>query len=339
MLSRKRWILLLLLLVVAGLAALLLWPSPRPVAPAALPSPNGYDDLLKAAAARQGAVDASAASTEELRGFVEDNREALRLVRVGLSRACQVPLEYSQTYMTTHMNDLASWKALTLALKAEGALAERESRLADAVKSHLDGMRLGQHVARGGLLIDQLVGISCQGIGLNSLMDVRTNLSAPDWREVIQTLEAIEREQEPLPSMVARDRDWGRRAMGAGYVVASVVDRFTSRSLDVAYDKFRLKHLNISARRRLLLAEAAIRSFWLENHRYPDGFRELVPALLPAAPADPYTETNLIYRLKGDSFLLYSAGPDGKDDGGTPFRKGAEPYPPKGDIFLDSPSP
>jgi hypothetical protein len=338
MLSLNRRILALSLLAVGGVLALLLWWSPRPAAPPALPSPNGYDDLLRAAAAHQGKIDAPQASTEELRGFVENNREALRLVRVGLSRACQVPVEYSQAYMVKHLKELADTKALAQALKAEGALAERENRLSDAVNSYLDTMRLGHQAARGGLLIDQLVGLACQAIGLNPLMNLRTNLSAQDWRGVIQTLEAIEREQEPLPAMLARERDWGRRVIGVKYLRYRVLAHLR-QTLEQPYEKFRRKVQNLSARRRLLLAEAAVRCFWLENHRYPDSLRELVPGLLGAVPVDPYTETGLIYRPQTGAFLLYSTGPDGKDDGGTPISKGSAPYPPKGDIFLDSPWP
>jgi hypothetical protein len=339
MLSLRRKVLVVSLLAVAGLLALLWRGVPRPAVAPALPSPNGYDDLLRAAAVRPSTVDASQASTEELQAFVEGNREALRLARVGLNRACQVPVECSQAYITAHVNELAGLKALVQALRAEGALAERENRPSDAVQSYLDAMRLGHQVARGGMLIDQLVGLACQAIGMSPLTNLRTNLSAQNWRGVIQTLEAIERDQEPLPSMLARQRDWGRRLIGAKYIVYRVVDRFTSRALEQSDEKFRRKHQNLSARRRLLLAEGAVRCYWLENHRYPDSLRELVPGLLRAVPADPYTETSLIYRPQAGSFLLYSAGPDGKDDRGTPIPKNRGPYPPKGDIFLDSPSP
>lgn len=340
MLSLKRRILFLCLLTVGVLVAWLWWRWPRAAVAPALPSPNGYEDLrLAAAAAYRGTIDVNQASTDELRLYVERNREALRLVRVGLGRACQVPVEYSQAYISSHLNELAGLKVLVHTLKAEGALAERENRPSDAVQSYLDAMRLGQQAVRGGLLIDQLVGLACQAIGLPPLMNLRTNLSAQDWRGVIRALETIEAEQEPLPSMLARERAWGRRLLGLKYLPYRLAARFTSDPLKQPFEKFRLKHQNFSTRRRLLLAEAAVRCFWLENHRYPDSLRELVPGLLRAAPADPYTETSLIYRPQAGSFLLYSAGPDGKDDGATPIPKRRGPYPPQGDIFIDSPSP
>ena len=44
---------------------------------------------------------------------------------------------------------------------------------------------------------------------------------------------------------------------------------------------------------------------------------ELVPEILPSAPIDPMDGKPLRYRRNADgTFLLYSVGADGKDDGG-----------------------
>ena len=43
-----------------------------------------------------------------------------------------------------------------------------------------------------------------------------------------------------------------------------------------------------------------------------------IPASSTAvAPVDPFTGKPLEYRREGDGFLIYSAGPDGRDDGGS----------------------
>ena len=49
---------------------------------------------------------------------------------------------------------------------------------------------------------------------------------------------------------------------------------------------------------------------------------ELVPAWLPAVPLDPFSNRPLVYRITTNSFLLYSVGPDGKDDQGTSLKAG-----------------
>jgi hypothetical protein len=89
------------------------------------------------------------------------------------------------------------------------------------------------------------------------------------------------------------------------------------------------------ARTRLLQTDLAILAFQLEHNRYPDRLDELVPSLLREIPVDPYCDKPLIYRREGDEYLLYSAGPNGVDDGGQ--RVSWEQYiEGKGDLFLDT---
>ena len=72
------------------------------------------------------------------------------------------------------------------------------------------------------------------------------------------------------------------------------------------------------ARVRLGLIAVALEQFRAmhENH-YPSTLAELAPATLPAIPADPFDGQPLRYRTKANGFLLYSIGPDLKDDSGA----------------------
>ena len=91
-----------------------------------------------------------------------------------------------------------------------------------------------------------------------------------------------------------------------------------------------------SATLRLLFTELALKTFRADEGRFPATLDELVPKYLRAVPQDPFqpTPTPLVYSREGDSFELYSVGPNGIDDGGklTPIvdlRDG-------GDLFLDA---
>ena len=83
---------------------------------------------------------------------------------------------------------------------------------------------------------------------------------------------------------------------------------------------------------------------------YPESLAALVPEFLPVLPADPFTGKPLCYRppsagpFEGERpFVLYSAGPDGVDDGGridfanpaNVFRRGADGRPTPGDLLLE----
>lgn len=78
---------------------------------------------------------------------------------------------------------------------------------------------------------------------------------------------------------------------------------------------FTLAHL--LAKERLLRVALALRAYHLEHQSYPDSLDSLVPAYLTRLPADPFTLTPLHYQRTGKTYLLYSAGPDGQDDGGA----------------------
>lgn len=62
----------------------------------------------------------------------------------------------------------------------------------------------------------------------------------------------------------------------------------------------------------------ALRRWFLEKGRYPDGLDELVDVgYITQAPDDPYSDGGLKYEPRGDDFVLYSLGGDFDDDGGV----------------------
>lgn len=85
---------------------------------------------------------------------------------------------------------------------------------------------------------------------------------------------------------------------------------------------------------RLLELQVALNRYHENRHAYPDTLGALAPKFLTTIPNDPFTGAPFVYRGSGATFLLYSPGPDGKDDGG------ATAYPlhddSKGDVTLDS---
>jgi hypothetical protein len=71
-----------------------------------------------------------------------------------------------------------------------------------------------------------------------------------------------------------------------------------------------------TGRKSLPVIFAALR-FCKENGNCPDSLDELVSAgYLRQVPIDPYNGKPLIYRKIGTCFVLYSVGPNRKDDGG-----------------------
>jgi len=49
----------------------------------------------------------------------------------------------------------------------------------------------------------------------------------------------------------------------------------------------------------------------------PDKWQDLVPKYLPRIPLDPFTDEPLKLTIVDGAVLVYSVGPDGKDNGGA----------------------
>ena len=71
------------------------------------------------------------------------------------------------------------------------------------------------------------------------------------------------------------------------------------------------------AETNLLIAALALHAYHGMHRAYPASLSDLVPTYLHAVPRDPYaTAAPLKYHRDGSSFVLYSIGPNGVDDGG-----------------------
>lgn len=71
--------------------------------------------------------------------------------------------------------------------------------------------------------------------------------------------------------------------------------------------------------RNTVITAIALKRYQLKYGGYPGSLSKLVPQFLSAVPRDPVDGQPLRYRLNADgTFLLYSVGLNGKDDGGNP---------------------
>ena len=303
-------------LIFVFLAAGYVWISGRRLPlPRTLPVPNGYTDFQKAIAATAGDPKAARSGpTNELRTYIEKNQEPLRQIRDGLTKQCQVPVEYTTAYINNHLPELGGIKALALVLEAEGQLAEKDGRLSDAIKSYLDGIRFSHDVARGGLLIDQVLAIACEAIAVKPLNALRSRLAVNDCRLTAKALEKIELNREKFATVLTQERIWASHTGGWRYQLFGPIFRRMSQP---AIAKTELKTQFREAHLRLLMLELALHAYQLEKGQLPQRLDELVPGFLTAVPPDPFSKNAFIYHPGAGSFVVYSVGADGNDDGGT----------------------
>jgi hypothetical protein len=77
-----------------------------------------------------------------------------------------------------------------------------------------------------------------------------------------------------------------------------------------------MRHAYVTARLRILLAALLVEGRRKATGAYPARLTGLAPA---EHLADPFSNDMLVYRSAGTRYTLYSVGPNGKDDGGTPY--------------------
>jgi hypothetical protein len=81
---------------------------------------------------------------------------------------------------------------------------------------------------------------------------------------------------------------------------------------------------------RCAIVALAVERFRLAHGQWPDSLDPLVPDLITKIPVDPYDAKPLRYHRLKDGVVIYSIGPDEKDDGGTLDRQ--DPKKPGTDI-------
>jgi len=263
-------------------------PPPSPP----IPEPNGYDDLVSAGgmvADKTG--DFFTMSEGDLRALVMKNSEAVKLAKTGLTHECQVPLDFSAPN-PSYFTNLAVVKRLAQAITAEGRLAEFENRPADAAEAYLTVIRLGHAISRGGLLIDSLVSVAIDAIGVANMEKLAPKLDAKQCREAAAVIESCEGQREPAQAVLVRERAWGRRVFGLKGQLARLVN---FKSMKQSEQKVVARLSAQQNREQVLLIQLASRAYELEKGERPKILGNLVPEYLKAIPQNPVTGTNMAY--------------------------------------------
>lgn len=292
----RNWLIALLViystpvLVVGGIVALLALRPLPPLVP--LPNPNAYDDLVKAGQMLPANTGNYAKiGVPQLRVLVATNAAALLLARDALDGTCRVPVQYSQDGQMNRINPYARLRSLSQAFAAEGRLAELDKRTGKAAECDMDLIRLGADAARGGILMDALVGNSIESIGSVDLAKLFNQLDAQTCREAATTLEGLDAEKPSWDGVLKQEDDWIRRTFGMRAVLVEFIYRHQLKQGNGmrAQKNYQAEQLKL---RRLEL-DLASRAYELDKGRRPGSAAELVPEYLKAVPKHPVTGKNL----------------------------------------------
>jgi hypothetical protein len=285
----KYVVLAVIMVNVAIIAYVFLGSSTPPPQP--LPNPNGYDDFVKAGQMVKGNPSTNdTMSKEELAGLIATNAETLKLVRLGLSRECREPVEYSESYATKLLPELANFKQLVFLFCAEGRLAEMDGRTNDAAGIYLEGIRYGAELGRGGVLMSELVSLACENAAMSRLQRLADWVNAVKCREITGGLQTIDIKEEPIADMLEHEKLWSKRTFGIRGQLESLL-MYKQQAAMTARVVAKIQATQL--RRRQLILEFAARAYELEKGKPPQSVADLVPEYLKVVPKDPVTGKEL----------------------------------------------
>jgi hypothetical protein len=272
------------------------------------PSPNGYDELVRAGNLIKAVNPPTfeTATQAQLKSYVAQCRAVYAPVRAALGKPCQVPVRLNNEGFMKSFGEVGSLMAVGRALYGQGRLAAMEGRKNDAIKSHTDTIRLGRAGMQGGFIIDMLVGITLEGMGRAGIAKMRKSLSAEACLALLPRLKELLDRPALSADVLARDATWDHNAYGWQWRLFSMIDELTGGPLDSTGKAVAFASDRELAQSRLLLCELAVRAYSLQHGRSPATLADLVPSYLPNVPKDPFDGGDFVYRLTPSGYELHS---------------------------------
>lgn len=279
---------------IVALAFLIASKRPAPVTDLPLPNPNGYDKFIQAGKMLQGDAGVfETMSQTDLAAVVAANVESLALVRSAFTNQCRVPVQYSLSYLSAHLNDLTTLRNLSQAMMAEGRLAELENHPGEAARDYLDVIRLGMESGRGGFITDALIGNAIEKIGQNHLRNLVNSLDAASCRATASTLESLESNRPSWDDILQKEDTLIRRLSPGSQTI--FVDLFMHIQLSDSRKKLEKTFHSTQTETRNLAVQFAARAYELDKSKPPTSITDLVPAYLKAVPKDATTGKDMVY--------------------------------------------
>lgn|SRR2546422_2378182 len=265
----------------------------RPLPPAPLPNPNGYDYFVKAGQTLLGDPGTYSAMTEEeLLSLLAKNTEALNLTRQGLARHSRIALDFSTNYITARRPESMATKKLAQLLASDGRLAEFQHDTNRAARIYLQAIRFGNEAVRGGVMIDRLVGSACEDIGVTSLQKLVDHLDAQNCRALIESLQETRQNREPLKDVLIHEREWMRRNSTLRERLQSFVPIPALNPVKRMEQGFVATVQSREYKLDQLMIQLASRAYEIEFGHRPKRLIDLAPRYLKAVPTVPRTGTN-----------------------------------------------
>lgn len=154
-------------------------------------------------------------SLERERKLMEDNAEALQLLRAALElpyRAAPLPTTFADVnaQMTDDLATFGKYRYLARLLATESRVRATDKNFAGALQSAVDARRLGVLVGSDGPLIQMMNGAAIEAIARKQLRALLPQLDATNAKTALQSLQSDALQSAPYARTVRVEATWSR---------------------------------------------------------------------------------------------------------------------------------
>ncbi|MCW3059083.1 MAG: hypothetical protein JWQ02_904 [Capsulimonas sp.] len=184
-----------------------------------LPSPNAYDDYVRAAAllkdkkevdapGNRGTPRTALLPPEVSERVLRDNTPALAALRQGVKHAYLNPPARS---FNTANTSLGPDRVLARLLALQADVQASHGEWGASAQTSLDGLKMGSDIPRGGGVIHRLVGVAIDAISREALGRAVDHLSLAETTAVLERLRAIDADPQTT-AQTFREEKWSTQA-------------------------------------------------------------------------------------------------------------------------------
>ena len=268
------------------------WAARRRASIAPPPQPNSYGEILSLArSVKKLPVDLAGLSREQTQALANENRPTVERTRKALQMQSGVLLDTKRGWQEQHEVELKDLKRLAVVLAIEARAQILEGQTNHAARCHVDTVRLGQAVSRGGILIDGITGLTIETIGSSSLEALIPYVDAQFCHEAARTLEELDAQRGAPEKIIEQEKSWSARRYGLIDLLGGTLAR---EALNKRRVEFVTKSHAARARTQRVMLRLAARAYEIENGKPPTSHAQLVPGYLARIPRDPETGKDIL---------------------------------------------
>jgi competence protein ComGC len=270
---------------------------------------NGYHLYLEAVSAstdpdRQlqtelGALMKQGEVSDAVRNYLQQNSEALDLLRQGLAKELCIAPPYDGS-TKKNLDEKTGLRRLARTLTYEGRMKGLAGDDASELDCYLDALKLGRTSMKGGVLFDGQMGIAIQMTALSAINDSFHSYKEYELQRVVEALESAADQSVSFSET---------KAYESSAVPSSFLQRLLTRGmLQKTFDRAEDNYLDNEVELRGIALRARVRLYELEHGSAPASLSEVMNG--KPVPIDPFSGEAFQYR----NGMIYSDGAD-RDDG------------------------